>query len=165
MSSSSFEEILEKEGWLIYTNVGDSMLPMIRQGRDLLVIRRQTGRLKKYDVPLYRRDSGQYVLHRILKVRENDYVICGDNRWHRETGITDRHILGVLTAIIRDGKEVLVTDPRYRLYVHLWCDLFPLRAFWLKGLYIWNRMWKRRRTLRFAGSGRCRERKNGIFLP
>ena len=110
MSSSSFEKILEKEGQLIYSNVGDSMLPLIRQGRDLLVIRRQTGRLKKYDVPLYRRDSGQYVLHRVLKVRDNDYVICGDNRWHRETGITDRHILGVLTAIIRDGKEVPVTE-------------------------------------------------------
>ena len=143
MSSSSFEEILEKEGRLIYTNVGDSMLPMIRQGRDLLVIRRQTGRLGKYDVPLYRRDSGQYVLHRVLKVRENDYVICGDNRWHRETGITDQHILGVLTAIVRDGKEVPVTDLRYRLYVHLWCDLFPLRAFFLKGLYVWKRMWKK----------------------
>ena len=112
MSSSSFEKILDKEGQLIYSNVGDSMLPLIRQGRDLLVIRRQTGRLKKYDVPLYRRDSGQYVLHRVLKVRDNDYVICGDNRWHRETGITDRHILGVLTAIIRDGKEVPVTKGR-----------------------------------------------------
>ena len=143
MSSSSFEEILEKEGQLIYSNVGDSMLPMIRQGRDLLVIRRQTGRLKKYDVPLYRRDSGQYVLHRILKVRENDYVICGDNRWHRETGITDQHILGVLTAIIRDGKEIPATDPRYRLYVHLWCDLFPLRAFLLRGLHVLKRVRKR----------------------
>ena len=143
MSSSSFEEILEKEGQLIYSNVGDSMLPMIRQGRDLLVIERPTGRLKKYDVPLYRRDGGQYVLHRILKVRENDYVICGDNRWHRETGITDRHILGVLTAIIRDGKEVPVTDPRYRLYVHLWCDLFPLRAFLLRGLHVLKRVRKR----------------------
>ena len=143
MSSSSFEEILEKEGHLIYSNVGDSMLPMIRQGRDLLVIRRQTGRLKKYDVPLYRRDSGQYVLHRILKVREYDYVICGDNRWHRETGITDRHILGVLTAIIRDGKEIPATDPRYRLYVHLWCDLFPLRAFLLRGLHVLKRVRKR----------------------
>ena len=119
------------------------MLPVIRQGRDLLVIRRQTGRLKKYDVPLYRRDSGQYVLHRVLKVREKDYVICGDNRWHRETGITDRQILGVLTAIIRDGKEVPVTAPLYRLYVHLWCGLFPLRAFFLKGRHVWKRMWKR----------------------
>ncbi len=132
----SFEEILEEEGLLVYSSVGSSMWPLIRQGRDLLVIRRQSGRLKKYDVPLYRRDSGQYVLHRILKVRENDYVICGDNRWHRETGITDRHILGVLTAIIRDGKELSVTDRRYRLYVCLWCGLFPVRASLLRSLYI-----------------------------
>ena len=66
MSNSSFEEILDREGQLIYTNVGDSMWPLIRQGRDLVVIHRTTGRLKKYDVPLYRRDSGQYVLHRVL---------------------------------------------------------------------------------------------------
>lgn len=84
--------------------------------------------MNKYDVPLYRRDSGQYVLHRILKVRKNDYVLCGDNRWRREIGITDRHIIGVLTAVIRDGQKLPVTDQRYRLYVHLWCDLFYLRA-------------------------------------
>ena len=75
MKKSSFEEILESEGRLIYSNVGDSMLPMIRQGRDLLVIERTSGRLKQYDVPLYRRDTGQYVLHRVLKVRERDYVL------------------------------------------------------------------------------------------
>ena len=106
------------------------MWPLIRQGRDLLLIsRKPEGRLKKYDVPLYKRDSGQYVLHRILKVQKEDYIICGDNRWQRETGISDRHIIGVLTAVIRDGKKLPVTDWRYRLYVHLWCDLFYLRAF------------------------------------
>ena len=140
MNSVSFEEILEKEGRLVYSSVGDSMLPLIRQGRDLLVIERPDGRLKKYDVPLYRRDSGQYVLHRVLKVRENDYVICGDNRWAKEYGVTDRQILGVLTAVIRDGKELPVTDRRYRLYVRLWCGLFPLRAFALRGLHILKRI-------------------------
>ena len=72
------------------------------------------------------------MLHRILKVRPNDYVICGDNRYNKEYGITDRHIIGVLTAVVRDGKEIPITDRRYRLYVHLWCDLFPIRAFILK---------------------------------
>lgn len=92
MRKSTFEEEIAHNGFLLYRNVGDSMLPLIRQGKDLLLIaRKPEGRLSKYDVPLYRRDSGQYVLHRILKVRENDYVICGDNRWHRETGITDRY--------------------------------------------------------------------------
>ena len=129
MNKSTFEEEIEKSGKIIYTNVGDSMTPFIRQGRDVLVISAVEGRLKRYDVPLYKRDSGQYVLHRILKVRENDYVICGDNRCNREYGITDRHIIGVLTGIIREGKEIPVTDIKYRIYVHLWCDFFPVRAF------------------------------------
>ena len=128
MANSTFEEQLAKNGKLIYTNKGDSMMPLIKQDRDLLIIKPVQGRLKKYDVPLYKRDSGQYVLHRILKVRKNDYVICGDNRWVKEYGIRDRHIIGVLAAVIRNGKEVSVNNWKYKLYVHLWCDLFPLRA-------------------------------------
>lgn len=133
---STFEEEIQRTGKLVYTNVGDSMLPLIRQGRDLLVISRVEGRLKKYDVPLYKRDSGQYVLHRILKVRDKDYVICGDNRYHREYGITDRHIIGVLTGIVRDGREISMKSLPYRLYVHLWCDFFWVRALILKGKHL-----------------------------
>lgn len=133
MSKSTFEEEIARHGKLIYRNIGNSMNPLIRQGRDLLVIEKALGRLKKYDVPLYKRDSGQYVLHRVLKVRRDDYVLCGDNQWHRESSITDRHIIGVLTCVIRDGKEVPVTSPRYRIYVHLWCDFFWIRAFILRG--------------------------------
>lgn len=129
---TTFEETIEKNGKLLYTNVGDSMMPLIRQDRDILIIEKPDGRLHKYDVPLYRRDSGQYVLHRILKVRENDYVLCGDNRYSREYDISDRHIIGVLTAVVRNGKEISITDWRYRLYVHLWCDFFPVRALILK---------------------------------
>ncbi len=130
-----FEDVIERDGRLIYTNVGDSMRPLIRQYRDILIIEKPNGRLKKYDVPLYKRNSGQYVLHRVLKVRPNDYVICGDNRYSKEYGITDRHIIGVLTAVVRDGKEMPITDWRYLIYVHLWCDFFPIRAFILKAKY------------------------------
>ena len=80
MNKTTFEKIIEKDGKLIYTNRGDSMMPLIKEGRDLIIIEKPVGRLKKYDVPLYKRDSGQYVLHRVLKVRDDDYVICGDNR-------------------------------------------------------------------------------------
>lgn len=142
MSKSTFEEEIRRKGKLYYTNVGDSMEPLIRQGRDLLIISAVNGRLKRYDVPLYKRDSGQYVLHRILKVRADDYVICGDNRWQREYGITDRHIIGVLTGIVRDGKEISVNDGKYRAYVHLWCDFFYIRAFILRvGHFI--KRWKK----------------------
>jgi hypothetical protein len=111
------------------------MMPLLRQNRDLMVIeRRKPGRCKKYDAVLYRRPDGKHVMHRILKVRQQDYVLCGDNRWQRETGVQDSWIIGVLTAVIRDDKEIPVTDWRYRLYVHLWCDLFYIRGglLWLK---------------------------------
>lgn len=132
MSKSTFEEEISRTGKLIYTNVGDSMMPLIREKRDLLIISKVRGKLKKYDVPLYKRDSGQYVLHRILKVRKDDYIICGDNRWQKEYGITDRHIIGVLTGVVRNGKTISVNNRMYRLYVHLWCDFFCIRAFILR---------------------------------
>ena len=146
MRKDSIEEILAREGRLIYSNVGDSMLPLIRQGQDLLVIERPkewdevdragaktVQKLKRFDIPLYRRDnSSVYVLHRVLAIRRNDYVLCGDNRWHREYGITDKNIVGRLTAVVRNGKELPLSGWRYGLYVLLWCRLFFLRALLLK---------------------------------
>ena len=69
---SSFEEELEQNGTLVFPNKGKSMLPLLRENRDLMVIRKKgPERCKKYDAVLFRRGE-QYVLHRILKVREQD---------------------------------------------------------------------------------------------
>lgn len=142
---SSIEEELRRSGSGVFTNVGDSMMPLLRQRRDLMHIKAVDGPLKKYDVPLYRRDNGQYVLHRILKVRKHDYLICGDNRWTIEKGITDRHIIGVLTGVTRDGTYLSVNDFKYKVYVHLWCDFFPVRAGILRLRYLLGRVWRGRR--------------------
>lgn len=142
----TFEEQLQLYGMLVYTNVGDSMMPLLRENRDLMVIERKGAqRCRKYDVVLYRRPSGEYVLHRILKVRRDDYVLCGDNRCYREYGVEESWILGVLTAVVRDGKEIPVTDWRYQLYVHLWCDLFYIRAGMIRVRDRLKRMKRKRR--------------------
>lgn len=128
MEVLSFEEVLDRHGLLVYTNVGYSMMPLLRQGRDLMEIRKKgPERCNKYDVVLYRREN-RYILHRILRVREKDYVLLGDHNTFLEYGITDEDILGVLTAVVRDGKRIDVkTDRGYWLYVHLWCDAYPVR--------------------------------------
>ena len=41
MRKSTFEEEIAHNGFLLYRNVGDSMLPLIRQGKDLLLIARK----------------------------------------------------------------------------------------------------------------------------
>ena len=110
MSKTTFEQVIAEKGKLVYTNVGDSMYPLILP-RDLLVIEAVRQPLRRYDIPLYRRDSGQYVLHRIVAVNgDGSYAMCGDNRSQCEFGITDRHIIGVLTAIVRDGKTIPVQE-------------------------------------------------------
>ena len=127
MANSTFEEEIQRSGRLVYTNVGRSMMPLIRQHRDLVIIEKPQGRCRKYDVPLYRKD-GRYILHRILKVREGDYVIRGDNCWQKEYGNTDSQIIGVLSSVVRDGKTIPVTDWRCRAYARLWHAIFPARA-------------------------------------
>lgn len=124
----TFEELLNTKGYLVYTCTGYSMLPFLRQKRDLIEIRRKgPERCKKYDAVLYK-IGDRYILHRILKVRPNDYVIMGDHCFRREFGITDPMILGVMTRVVRDGKTITPDNKWYKLYVHLWCDFYPIRA-------------------------------------
>ncbi|MCQ2431352.1 MAG: hypothetical protein MJ175_01975 [Clostridia bacterium] len=131
MNTSDFETELAARGMIVYPNVGTSMMPLLRQHRDLMVIRKKPeGGLKRYDAVLFRRGP-QYVLHRILKIREDGYEICGDNQVVKEF-VKEEQIIGVLSAVVRDGKEIPVTNPGYRMYVHLWCDFFPIRCFLLR---------------------------------
>ncbi len=124
----SYEEYLNKNGSLTYGNKGVSMLPLLREGRDLFTVRKKEAkRCKVGEVVLYRREPDQYVLHRIIKVRPKDYVILGDNCINREYGITDNDILGVMTGFVRDGKEYSVEALWYRIYSFVWLHTAGLR--------------------------------------
>lgn len=124
--SLHIEEVLKEKGIYISTTVGSSMCPMLRSCRDTIIIRPVNGRLKKYDIPLYKRGKN-YILHRIVKVTPNGYVICGDNCLNKEYLVTDRQIIGVLNGFYRDNKEIDMNGIGYRLYCRLWVALYPIR--------------------------------------
>ncbi len=132
----TFEEVLNRDGKLIYTNKGVSMMPLLRQDKDLLVIEKCNPKtLKKYDAVLFVR-NGQgkknYVLHRILKVNQDgSYWIVGDHCTSGER-VEASQILGKLTQVYRNQKTIKVEDKAYLFYVHLWCDFYPIRFFLLK---------------------------------
>ena len=127
----TIEESLEESGIYVGLTKGVSMRPMLREGRDTILITPTAGRLKKYDVPLYRRGE-DYVLHRVVEVREDDYVICGDNCLEREYGVRDDQIVGVLSGFRRGGKYVAIDDARYLLYAKLWVGLYPIRRCFMR---------------------------------
>ena len=99
---------------------------VLRQGNDLVTIRTVERRLKEREVALYKRDSGQLVLHRVIEVYEDSYGIRGDNTFGIEK-VRDDQILGVLTEVIRDGKTISVTDPEYLKYVERNLKSYPVR--------------------------------------
>ena len=81
-TESDLESTLRKDGRLFYGIRGDSMMPFLKQGQDIVKLEPVSGILQPLDLPLYRRPDGQLVLHRILEVDEKKriYAICGDNR-------------------------------------------------------------------------------------
>lgn len=131
MTRLSYEEYLRKYHTLTYKNVGVSMLPLLKQGRDSFTVRevKQGESCKLWDVVLYKRGTDQYVLHRIIKVYDDSYDILGDNCIGIERGILKTDVLGVMTDFTHKGKQYKTDDRRYRLYVWLWCRPYKLRIF------------------------------------
>ena len=108
---------------------GTSMLPMLRQGRDSVVLSPLPARLQKYDLPLYRRPDGQYVLHRIAEVGDT-YTCIGDNQFNYETGVSHDQMIAVVTSFTRGQRLHSVNELPYRLYCRIWHYSRPLRKFW-----------------------------------
>lgn len=125
MSKQRIEDILARDGVYVSPTVGVSMRPMLRQGRDRVILVPPKGRLKRFDVPLYRRGK-DYVLHRIIAVRPEDYVVLGDNCVAREY-VRDEQIIGVLTGFYRNRRYVDLKNPFYRVYRVLWQGTWPAR--------------------------------------
>ena len=134
-----FEKLLSERGYIVYTCKGTSMMPLLRQQRDIIEIRpKGNHRCKKYDVVLYKKGEN-YILHRILRVLPEGYIIAGDNNTFLEYDVKDEQIMGVMVRVLRDGKEIYMTDIKYRMYVHIWCDFYPVRMILQK---IKRKLWR-----------------------
>ena len=105
---------------------GRSMWPMILNKQGIVEIHKLTVPARRYDVVLYIRGEDQGVIHRVLHVREKDYVIAGDNCWQKEYVPKDK-VMGIAVRFYRKGVWYEVSDRRYRFYTHLWTDFFFIR--------------------------------------
>ena len=80
-----FQERLEDGQQVRFSPMGISMLPMLREGRDSVVLSPAPERLRRYDLPLYRRDNGAYVLHRVAEAGD---TYTPPNRWIRPSPLS-----------------------------------------------------------------------------
>lgn len=128
-----FRERLAAGQSIRFSPRGISMLPMLRQDVDSVVISPMPDRLKKYDLPLYQRENGKYVLHRVVGVNET-YTCMGDNQFVEEAGLRHDQMIAVVTAFYRGDKLHSVEEPGYWLYCRFWHYSRPLRRFWRRAM-------------------------------
>ncbi|MBR5529858.1 MAG: S24/S26 family peptidase [Oscillospiraceae bacterium] len=114
-----FRERLEAGQRVKFSPRGTSMLPMLRQGVDTVTLSPLPEKLQKYDLPLYRRKDGKYVLHRIVETGDT-YTCIGDNQFVYEYGLTHEQMIAVVSSFTRGNREYRVGHFGYRLYCRLW---------------------------------------------
>ena len=129
VEKQKIEDVLLEKGVYIGPTVGVSMLPMLKNRRDTIVVRAKTERLKPLDVALYKRGDA-YVLHRVLKVTENEYIIRGDNCYSDEI-VPESAVIGVLTEFFRKGKHIDCTDEKYLRYARNRIRTYKSRRFFV----------------------------------
>lgn len=105
---------------------GTSMLPLLRPGTDSVELSPPPAVLKKYDLPLYRRADGSFVLHRVVGIGQG-YTCMGDNQFAPETGVPHERVLAVVSAVFRGEKRIPVTDFSYGCYCRIWHITRPFR--------------------------------------
>lgn len=123
-----FRERLEAGQLVKFSPRGISMLPMLRQGTDTVTLAPVPKKLRKYDIPLYQRENGQYVLHRVVEAGDT-YTCIGDNQFVYERGLRHDQMIAVVTSFSRGDKEYSVLDWRYRLYCRVWHHSRKVRHF------------------------------------
>ncbi len=108
---------------------GNSMRPMLKNLKDRLTISPvNTGELSVGDVIFYRRESGVFVVHRIVDKCENgNLILMGDFQVAKEE-ITPSAVLGKVTAFVRNNKAYATSHKGYQAYVKFWVKT----RFWRK---------------------------------
>ena len=121
----TIEETLGFHGVYMGPTTGISMEPMLKNRRDTIVVRPKTERLKPLDVALYKRGNA-YVLHRVISVIDDGYIIRGDNCYNDEI-VPESTVIGVLTEFFRKNKHFLCTDEKYLKYAQRRVKTYPIR--------------------------------------
>lgn len=125
------EETLKSGKQVKFKVRGRSMYPTLIELRDSVFLEKKEA-YKKYDIILYRRDDGHYVLHRIVGTKNGSFKLCGDNQTEIEYPIRQDQVIAAAVSIERKGQIINASDFKYFFAVFIWTNFIHLRPFILK---------------------------------
>ena len=115
--TGNIEQCLKELGFAVVPTKGTSMWPLLIEGKCRVKIMAAEGKmLKKGDIVLYRRTDGTLVLHRIMKIEEDGFRVCGDHQWKLDEKVQEEQILAVAQGFFINGNYIDEKTWWYRLY-------------------------------------------------
>ena len=111
---------------------GSSMAPFLCQKRDYIILTRHDGYFYKGQMVFYKRDNGQYIMHRIHHIKNDALYIIGDGQFDIEGPVYKHQVIGVVNRAIRKGKEIDHSDMVWILFEKVWIRIIPIRKLLLK---------------------------------
>ncbi|MBQ3053812.1 MAG: S24/S26 family peptidase [Clostridia bacterium] len=128
MKETSIKQELKEGKTVIYYTMGISMEPLLKARRTHVVLT-PVSKPQKYDILLYERQDGKYVLHRLLNIKNDFFYIRGDNTFYLEK-IHPSQIIGKVSRVYRNGRYIDVEKSFiYKVYVLVNIWSYPLRFF------------------------------------
>ena len=139
---SIIREQLAENGKAYIRVTGTSMQPLLRHMRDGVIIV-PPDRIRKGDIILFDRMNGRYALHRVIRKGKTGFSMAGDNQGHMETGLSFRQIVGVVSRIDRDGKDIPCTHAGLLFYGRVMAWLARPRIYTWQAVSYVRRLFRR----------------------
>ena len=123
---------------------GNSMRPLLLGDRDYVYLRtlEDGEQYSKGDVVLYW-SGGIYIMHRILRIVPEGYIMLGDGNQELETPIPSERIYLKAEGFLRDGKYISTKRTGYKIYVMLWGTFWRFRPFVRRCKWILNDIFRK----------------------
>jgi len=128
---SALREITEEGHDVNMIIAGNSMSPFLIHQRDTIWFRKVDRRLKLGDMVFYQRENGQFVMHRICRIREGQYYMVGDAQTEIEGPISEEQIFARVFQVMRKGVVMTEKSLWWRFFEKVWIRIIPIRpAIW-----------------------------------
>ncbi len=125
--NNSVKSVLEINKTCAFVPKGISMWPFIKNKKQTVIITRATKDIKLYDVIFYTASTGREILHRVIEIREDGYVTCGDGLLEKEF-VKKENVFGVMQAFYKGKKKICAKDKKYLIRVDKWYKNSKTRA-------------------------------------
>ncbi|MCE2617184.1 MAG: S24/S26 family peptidase [Phocaeicola sp.] len=129
---SMLRSLVEEERDVSLLISGSSMAPFLIHHRDTILFGKPDRPLRRGDMVFYQRSTGQFVMHRIYKVKIDGYYVVGDAQTEIEGPLNKNQIFAIVKKVQRKGKWIGPNNFMWKFFERIYIRLVPVRPLIVK---------------------------------